>query len=64
VQNCKDFWCDPAPVFGRRETGAAVLGGEPVNYTEMYESPVVTEVLKGRTRERGGYERVPVQEEV
>ncbi len=25
VTNCKDFWCDPAPVFGRRETGVAVL---------------------------------------
>ncbi|CAJ2499838.1 Uu.00g026910.m01.CDS01 [Anthostomella pinea] len=20
-QNCKDFWCDPAPIFGRRGTG-------------------------------------------
>lgn len=39
VTNCKDFWCDPAPYFGRRETGAAMLGGEVVNYTRMYETP-------------------------
>ncbi|KAL2264260.1 hypothetical protein VTK26DRAFT_9036 [Humicola hyalothermophila] len=55
VTNCRDFWCDPAPLFGRRETGAAVLGGVPVNYTEMYESPEVMEVIRGR----GGYEAVP-----
>jgi len=39
MQNCKDFWCDPAPVFGKRTNGAAVLGGEIVNYTMMYETP-------------------------
>jgi hypothetical protein len=39
VQNCKDFWCDPAPIFGNRENGEAVLGGEVVNYTMMYETP-------------------------
>ncbi|KAL8831827.1 MAG: hypothetical protein Q9191_000651, partial [Dirinaria sp. TL-2023a] len=39
ITNCKDFWCDPEPYFGRRETGAAILGGEPVNYTRMYEVP-------------------------
>ncbi|GAB1217155.1 palmitoyltransferase akr1 [Aspergillus terreus] len=39
VTNCRDFWCDPAPVFGRREPGAAMLGGEVVNYTRMYEVP-------------------------
>jgi len=39
MQNCKDFWCDPSPVFGKRANGAAVLGGEIVNYTMMYETP-------------------------
>lgn len=39
MQNCKDFWCDPAPVFGRRENGEAALGGAVVNYTTMYETP-------------------------
>jgi hypothetical protein len=39
IQNCKDFLCDSAPVFGKRENGAAMLGGEVVNYTMMYETP-------------------------
>ena len=39
LTNCKDFWCDPAPYFGKRESGAAVLDGEAVNYTRMYETP-------------------------
>lgn len=63
LANCKDFWCDPAPVFGKRETGAAVLGGVPVNYTEMYESPAVMEVLRGGgARRAGGYEAVAGEE--
>lgn len=62
LANCRDFWCDPAPVFGRRETGAAVLGGQAVNYTEMYESPAVMEVLGGGGRRAGGYEAVPAEE--
>lgn len=39
IQNCKDFWCDPAPMFGMRENGEAVLSGAVVNYTTMYETP-------------------------
>ncbi len=39
VVNCRDFWCDPAPYFGQRENGAAMLGGDVVNYTRMYETP-------------------------
>lgn len=39
VGNCKDFWCDTAPVFGKRENGIAMLGGEVVDYTRMYETP-------------------------
>lgn len=54
LANCRDFWCDPAPVFGQRETGAAVLGGQAVNYTEMYESPSAMEAVRGRR----GYEAV------
>ena len=38
--NCRDFWCDPAPYLGRRETGSAMLGGEVVNYSTMYELPL------------------------
>lgn len=65
LANCKDFWCDPAPVFGRRETGAAVLGGQPVNYTELYETAAVMEVLRGNGgggRRHGGYEAVAGEE--
>ncbi|KAL8903212.1 MAG: hypothetical protein Q9207_004078 [Kuettlingeria erythrocarpa] len=39
VTNCRDFWFDPAPYFGRRENGAAMLDGEVINYTRMYETP-------------------------
>lgn len=61
LTNCKDFWCDPAPVFGQRETGAAVLGGQRVNYTEMYESPAVMDII-GRGTRTGGYEAVAGEE--
>ncbi|KAJ5486380.1 hypothetical protein N7530_000680 [Penicillium desertorum] len=40
VTNCRDFWCDPAPLFGKRQTGAAMLGGEVINYHDMYETPM------------------------
>lgn len=38
-RNCKDFWCDPAPYFGNRENGTAMLDGEIINYTSMYVAP-------------------------
>jgi hypothetical protein len=60
VTNCRDFWCEPAPVFGQKENGMAVLGGEPVDYTAMYESPVMMR-LTGM-RGRGGYESVGTEE--
>ncbi|KAE8349296.1 Palmitoyltransferase akr1 [Aspergillus coremiiformis] len=49
VTNCRDFWWDPAPYFGKREPGAAMLGGEVINYNCMYETPP-------RIRSRGGYQ--------
>lgn len=49
ITNCKDFWCDPAPVFGRRENGSAMLGGQPIDYTAIYETPRLM-----TTRSRGG----------
>lgn len=58
LQNCRDFWCDPAPMFGRRETGDAMLGGQKINYTEIYESPAAMDIGLGRRR-GGGYEAVP-----
>ncbi|EXJ87015.1 hypothetical protein A1O3_03972 [Capronia epimyces CBS 606.96] len=40
IGNCKDFWCDPAPVFGRRRNGEGFLGGEVVDYAHLYEVPL------------------------
>lgn len=48
ITNCKDFWCDPAPYFGRRETGAAMLEGEVINYTRIYETPPRMKALRFR----------------
>ena len=45
VRNWKDFWCDPAPYFGRRKPGTAMLDGEVIDYTTMYDIPP-------RTRQR------------
>ncbi|KAL7626438.1 palmitoyltransferase akr1 [Parahypoxylon ruwenzoriense] len=64
VQNCRDFWCDPAPVFWRRDTGDAMLGGERINYTEIYESPAAMSLGLGGAsgRRRDGYETVAGEE--
>ncbi|KAI1435801.1 hypothetical protein GGR50DRAFT_654933 [Xylaria sp. CBS 124048] len=59
IQNCKDFWCDPSPVFGRRENGEAIFDGERINYTEMYESPAAMRMGMNRG---GRYERVANEE--
>ncbi|RJE20373.1 palmitoyltransferase [Aspergillus sclerotialis] len=40
ITNCRDFWCDPAPYFGKRNTGSAMLGGEIVNYNQIYDVPL------------------------
>jgi len=65
IRNCKDFWCDPAPIFGNRENGAAMLDGQVVNYTKMYETPMR---MTTRTRQvgdgAGAYEGVAADEAV
>lgn len=61
VTNCKDFWCDPAPIFSQRESGYAMLGGDKVDYTAMYETPALMNITGMR---RGGYEAVQTEEEV
>lgn len=40
--NCKDFWCDSEPYFGKRDTGSAMLGGEVINYTRLFDMPFMT----------------------
>ncbi|EHY59408.1 palmitoyltransferase akr1 [Exophiala dermatitidis] len=40
IGNCRDFWCDPAPIFGRRKNGMGYLGGEVVDYAHLYEVPL------------------------
>lgn len=57
--NCRDFWCDSAPYFGKREPGSAMLGGEVVNYNVMYELPV-----RLRTGQSGMIYRSVATEEV
>lgn len=47
VQNCKDFWCDPAPIFGNRTNGEAMFGGAAINYTTIYESPRLQMRMRG-----------------
>jgi hypothetical protein len=61
IGNFRDFWFDPAPVFGERENGSAMLGGEKVDYTAMYESPSMMRLTGVRTT-RGGYEAVETNE--
>lgn len=50
IQNFRDFFCDPVPVFGSRANGEALLGGYRVDYTSMYEVPTGA----GLSRRRAG----------
>lgn len=61
MTNCKDFWCDSAPLFGKRENGTAMLAGQVVNYAELYESPSAMQT-GGGGRRRGAYEAVATEE--
>lgn len=60
VTNCRDFWLDPRPVFGKRENGSALLGGESVNYVSMYDVPRMTVGRGGNVR----YETIDTDENV
>lgn len=65
LQNCKDFWCDPAPIFGGRDNGTAVLDGEIINYTSMYEAPSrMTTAQRGSAEDAGVYERLAEYQEI
>ncbi|KAG9244655.1 hypothetical protein BJ878DRAFT_440949 [Calycina marina] len=56
MQNCKDFWMDETPIFGSRENGDAYLGGERINYTMVYETPMLHR--RGGINDGGGYQSV------
>ena len=59
ITNCRDFWCDPSPVFGKRAVGDAMLDGDVVNYTRMYEVPPR---MKARRGGGASYESVGTEE--
>lgn len=67
LRNCKDFWGDPAPIFGGRENGIAMLDGEAINYTTMYETPRrMTMTANARVRNgdtAGSYGRLPADDD-
>lgn len=63
VTNCKDFWCDGSPVFGRKEGGFAKLGGERVDYTRLYEVPRMRYQSSRGAGDGGRYETVAAEEE-
>jgi hypothetical protein len=58
ITNCKDFWCDGAPVFVKKESGYARLSGDRVDYTRLYEVPKMRYARGG-----GSYEQVSAQDE-
>ncbi|KAG0634061.1 hypothetical protein HOY80DRAFT_1012652 [Tuber brumale] len=62
LTNCKDFWCDPAPVFKENviNDGEALLGGAPVDYYRMYETPLRVRAGRGDTTR---YQRIADEEE-
>lgn len=57
IQNFRDFFCDPVPVFGSRSHGEALLGGQRVDYTTLYEVPTS---FGGIRRRREGMEYAAV----
>ncbi|KAL8655107.1 MAG: hypothetical protein Q9210_001087 [Variospora velana] len=65
VTNCKDFWGDPAPYFGQRENGAAMLDGEVINYARMYEAPSKMRMRRsGQEQGQGMYHGVATEDVV
>lgn len=63
VTNCKDFFCDGSPVFGRKEGGYARLAGERVDYTRLYEVPKMKYASSRAGGDGGRYESVAAEEE-
>lgn len=61
LTNCKDFWCDSGPLFRSRENGMALLGGERVDYTRVYDVPARMRMRRGGGE---GYQAVGTEDEV
>lgn len=65
VQNLKDFFTDPAPIFGHRHNGEAVLGGELIDYAKLYEAPSRLSATRlGGSGHGTRYQRVATEEDV
>ncbi|KAL8806758.1 MAG: hypothetical protein Q9182_001156 [Xanthomendoza sp. 2 TL-2023] len=65
ITNCKDFWFDPAPYFGRRENGLAMLNGDVINYTTMYDTPPRIRTRRARGDQQiGTYQSVDTEDAV
>ena len=64
VTNCKDFWCDSEPYFGRRKPGTAMLDGKVIDYTTMYDIPPRTRQRPMRTVTTSHYEALDSAESV
>lgn len=64
ITNCKDFWCDPAPLLkpNKKNGGEALLGGGPVDYFNMYETPPRMRA-SGGSGNGGRYQRLAEDEE-
>lgn len=63
ITNCKDFWCDGTPIFGSKDPGMALLGGQKVDYTKIYEPPPRMTMRRAEGR-RGNYEAVGTDDSV
>lgn len=57
IRNFQDFFCDSSSVFRARPSGEALLGGEKVDYTSLFDVPLQA---AGGVRRREGmtYEAV------
>ena len=64
ITNCKDFWFDSAPIFSRRENGAAMLDGEVVNYTRMYDVPPRMKLRRPTGEDGATYQSLGTDDEV
>jgi hypothetical protein len=64
IVNCKDFWCDGAPVLKGKESGFARLAGERIDYTRLYEVPRMRYARGGGGADGGRYEAVGTEEDV